>query len=58
MGQCEDDIKIPCPVVHSILIRIRVYQLYILRQIAAAEVRLKYEDDIRNFSISNLYSRR
>ena len=57
MGQCEDDIKIQFPVVHSILKK-RVYQLYILigweanqRQIAAAEVQLKCEDDIRNYSI-------
>ena len=59
MGQCEDDIKILFPVVHSILIRMkRVYQLYILigwqanqRQIAAAELRLMCEDNILNYSI-------
>ena len=57
MGKCEDDIKIPFPVVNSILIRI-VYQLYILigweanqRQKAEAEVWLKCEDDIMNYSI-------
>ena len=47
MGQCEDDIKIPFPVVQSILIGWEANE----RQIAAAEVQLKCEDDIRNYSI-------
>ena len=53
----NDDIKIPFPVVHSILIR-RECISYILigweanqRQKAAAEVRLMCEDDILNYSI-------
>ena len=58
MGQCEDDIKIPFPMVQSILIGRECIQLYILigweanqSQIDADEVQLKCEDDIRNYSI-------